>query len=140
MKTILGALGVALLTAVPAPAQTDDCGAISGSLVTGTNTIRRGEPPAPSTTAPYVPFISFRNPFNGTNVMQQWEVLESLLITNRIRLGIMMGSMYCGQPVHRDDKERATALVQDALRRGLIDIRLLDLKIEETQPRPAPYH
>ncbi len=88
---------------------------------------------------PYVPFLTYLNPHNDTNVMKQWVVLNNLFRTNGIRLGITMCSISCGTDVQARDYERGKAIVEEALAKKLIDNMILKLKIKEAQPGGGGY-
>ena len=87
---------------------------------------------------PFVPFLSHLNPYNNTNVMKQWVILNDLFRTNGIRLGITMCSISCGTDVQARDYARGKAVVEEALAKGLIDNTILKLEIRGAEPTAGP--
>ena len=81
----------------------------------------------------YVPFISYLNPHNNTNVMKQWLVLDQLFQTNGIRLGMTMCSMSCRTDVQARDYNQGKQIVEDAIAHRLFDNTILKLTIKKAQ-------
>jgi len=82
-----------------------------------------------NTSDQYTGRIKYMNPRNSANVMAQWRVIDSLFRTNNIRTGITMCSLSCSGDLHRDDVEQAKRILNDAIRKKLIDNSILKMEI-----------
>jgi hypothetical protein len=131
MKPTTHIVALFLLLTLPCQAQTNIVIAIPGSVPIRAN-------PAPEarfydlgSTNHYVLVISIHNPWNNTNVMREWKMLEAYCRTNDVTLGRMIGSMAVRLSVKKQDAVRARVVIERAIKDKVFDNSILGLAFEE---------